>query len=61
VRASLGSDLDTLTERYRSLWLANNRPGGLEDSVRWLGNLRQAYTAGRTDPDWGGIRVPARG
>jgi hypothetical protein len=61
MRASLGSDLDALTERYRSLWLANNRPGGLEDSVRWLGNLREAYATGRTDPDWGGIRVPARG
>jgi len=61
VRASLGSELDTLTERYRSLWLANNRPGGLEDSVRWLDNLRRAYATGQTDPDWGGIRLPARG
>jgi hypothetical protein len=59
VRASLGSDLDALTERYRSLWLANNRAGGLDDSVRWLTNLREAYTTGRPDPDWGGIRVPA--
>jgi hypothetical protein len=61
VRASLGADLDALTERYRSLWLANNRPGGLEDSVRWLANLRQAYATGRPDPDWGGIRLPAGG
>jgi hypothetical protein len=60
VRESLGVDLDALTERYRSLWLANNRPGGLEDSVRWLANLRQAYSTGRTDPDWGGIRVTPR-
>ena len=60
VRESLGADLDALIQRYRSLWLANNRPGGLEDSVRWLANLRQAYATGRTDPDWGGIRVPAR-
>jgi hypothetical protein len=60
VRDSLGADLDALTQRYRALWLANNRPGGLEDSVRWLSNLRQAYTTGRTDPDWGGIRVPAK-
>jgi hypothetical protein len=57
VRASLGADLDALTERYRVLWLANNRPGGLEDSMRWLANLQQAYATGRTDPDWGGIRV----
>ena len=61
VRASLGTDLDALTERYRSLWLANNRPGGLEDSVHWLANLRHAYSTGRPDPKWGGIRVPARG
>ena len=61
VRESLGTDLDALTERYRSLWLANNRPGGLEDSVQWLANLRHAYATGRPDPEWGGIRVPARG
>jgi hypothetical protein len=60
MRASLGADLDALTERYRALWLANNRPGGLKDSVRWLANLRQAYSTGRTDPDWGGIRVQPR-
>jgi hypothetical protein len=60
VRESLGVDLDALTERYRSLWFANNRPGGLEDSVRWLANLRQAYSTGRTDPDWAGIRVTPR-
>ena len=60
VRASLGVELDALIVRYRSLWLANNRPGGLEDSVRWLDNLRQAYATGRTDPNWGGIKVDPR-
>ena len=60
VRKSFGTELDALTERYRSLWIANNRPGGLEDSVRWLANLRRAYATGRPDPNWGGIRVPAR-
>jgi hypothetical protein len=60
VREGLGAELDALIERYRSLWLVNNRPGGLEDSVRWLANLRQAYATGQTDPNWGGIRVPAR-
>jgi len=49
-----------LTSRYRDLWLANNRPGGLDDSVGWLANLRRAYATGRPDPEWGGIRVPAR-
>jgi hypothetical protein len=60
VRDGLGAELDTLTERYRSLWHANNRPGGLEDSVGWLTNLRRAYATGQTDPNWGGIRVQAR-
>ena len=60
VRDDLGVELDTLTERYRSLWIANNRPGGLEDSLRWLSNLRHAYATGQTDPNWGGIRVQAR-
>ena len=60
VRDGLGAELDTLTERYRSLWIANNRPGGLEDSLRWLSNLRHAYATGQTDPNWGGIRVQAR-
>jgi hypothetical protein len=60
VRVSLGADLDALRERYGSLWLANNRPGGLKDSARWLANLQQAYSTGRTDPDWGGIGVQPR-
>jgi hypothetical protein len=58
-RDQLGSDLDALIERYRHLWLANNRPGGLEDSVTWLENLRAAYASGRPDPEWGGIKVPS--
>ena len=58
-RDRLRSELDALVERYRSLWLANNRPGGLEDSVTWLENLREAYASGRPDPEWGGITVPS--
>ncbi len=54
-RAALGTLLDQLTERYRTLWLGRNRPGGLEDSLGWLRNLRAAYRSGRPDPDWGGI------
>lgn len=60
VRGGLGAELDSLTDRYRELWQANNRPGGLDDSVGWLANLRQAYATGRPDPEWGGISVPAR-
>jgi hypothetical protein len=58
-RAELAAELDELTERYRALWLNRNRPGGLQDSVAWLTNLRAAYARGRPDPNWGGIRVPA--
>jgi hexosaminidase len=54
-RAALGTVLDQLAERYRALWLRRNRPGGLEDSLGWLRNLRAAYRSGRPDPDWGGI------
>ncbi|HYL53099.1 MAG TPA: family 20 glycosylhydrolase [Acidimicrobiia bacterium] len=46
--------LAALTDRYRVLWLARNRPGGLGDSLAWLDNLRAAYESGRPDPMWGG-------
>ena len=54
-RTGLGDDLDLLLERYRALWLRRNRPGGLDDSLTWLQNLRSAYASGRPDPRWGGI------
>jgi hypothetical protein len=56
-RDVLGAELDDVTERYRALWLARNRPGGLEDSVAWLSNMGTAYATGRPDPTWGGITV----
>ena len=56
-RARLGQELDALVARYRALWLARNRPGGLEDSVTWLANLGAAYETGRPDPNWGGLSV----
>ncbi len=58
-RAKLGAELDALSERSRALWLARNRPGGLEDSQRWLQNLRDAYASGQADPRWGGLAAPA--
>ncbi len=60
-RDRLAVELESLVERYRRLWLANNRPGGLADSVTWLENLRAAYASGRPDPEWGGIKVPSEG
>jgi hypothetical protein len=57
-RNALGAVLDPLMDRYRSLWLRRNRPGGLEDSLAWLHNVRLAYETGRPVPDWGGITAP---
>jgi hexosaminidase len=56
-REALARDLDQVVDRYRSLWLQRNRPGGLEDSVAWLSNVGAAYASGRPDPNWGGISV----
>jgi hexosaminidase len=58
-RARLGAELDRLVARYRTSWLRRNRPGGLEDSLAWLQNLRSAYATGRPDPHWGGIAASA--
>jgi len=41
VRATLAAELGALLEQHRSLWLARNRPGGLDDSARRLENLLQ--------------------
>jgi hexosaminidase len=53
-RDDFAQRLATLTDQYRALWLARNRPGGLVDSVAWLENLRGAYETGQPDPAWGG-------
>jgi hexosaminidase len=53
-RRAFADRLDDLIERHRGLWLARNRPGGLEDSMSWLENLRAAYLTGEPDPTWGG-------
>lgn len=58
VRTALAHDLTALMARYRDLWLARNRPGGLPDSLAWLENLRSAYETGRPDPTWGGLPPP---
>jgi hypothetical protein len=51
--AELAADLRPLIERHRQLWLARNRPGGLEDSVAWLEHLHHCYESGVTDRSWG--------
>lgn len=57
IRHDLARDLADLIDRYRRLWAIRNRPGGLEDSVAWLDNLRSAYATGRPDPTWAGVRI----
>jgi hypothetical protein len=53
-RQELAADLDPLIETHRRLWLARNRPGGLDDSVAWLEHLRECYRTGTTERAWGG-------
>ena len=53
-RGAFARRLEPLRDRYRALWLARNRPGGLPDSVTWFDNLHDAYETGQPDPSWGG-------
>jgi hypothetical protein len=51
-RARLADELATVIDAHRGLWLARNRPGGLDDSVAWLAHLRDCYQRGAADPEW---------
>jgi len=53
-RGRLADDLDARIADHRRLWLARNRPGGLDDSVAWWTHLRDAYRSGVTDRSWFG-------
>ncbi|MDH7568259.1 MAG: glycoside hydrolase family 20 zincin-like fold domain-containing protein [Armatimonadota bacterium] len=44
-RASLAADLEEILARYRRLWAARNRPGGLTQSAGRLERLLRAYRA----------------
>jgi hypothetical protein len=44
VRGALGQDMQALIADYRQLWLARNRPGGLEDSAGRLERARDDYS-----------------
>jgi hypothetical protein len=35
-RQRLARELDPLIDEHRRLWLARNRPGGLDESASWL-------------------------
>jgi hexosaminidase len=43
-KAAMLADLEEAIAEYRALWLARNRPGGLEDSLKRFEPLRRAYT-----------------
>lgn len=43
VRRSLAARLEPMIDRHRSLWLARNRPGGLDDSCSRLARLLDVY------------------
>ncbi len=43
LREELAADLEAIIEEYRALWLARNRPGGLQDSIARLEALRADY------------------
>ncbi|HWC38679.1 MAG TPA: family 20 glycosylhydrolase, partial [Acidimicrobiales bacterium] len=54
-RAELARELRPLIDHHRELWLARNRPGGLDDSAAWLEHLLHCYQTGVTDKAWGRI------
>jgi hypothetical protein len=45
-RSALACAVDDLTRRHGELWLARNRPGGLEESIGQLSKLSRAYRNG---------------
>jgi hexosaminidase len=45
VVAALDQDMRQIIEEYRQLWLARNRPGGLDDSAARLESARADYTS----------------
>jgi hypothetical protein len=42
-KSELAAELDAIEPEFRALWLARNRPGGLEDSVARLNQARRLY------------------
>ena len=49
VRAELARELSPLLEQQRALWLARNRPGGLDDSARRLEQILASLAGSRID------------
>lgn len=53
-RADLADDMDDHLDAHRSLWLARNRPGGLDESCAWLEHYARCQRAGVADERWAG-------
>ncbi|PKL75120.1 MAG: glycoside hydrolase [Candidatus Melainabacteria bacterium HGW-Melainabacteria-1] len=43
MRQALATELNALLTEYRQVWLARNRPGGLDDSLKVLNELLERY------------------
>ena len=54
-RMAFADELSPMIDHHRRLWLARNRPGGLDDSAAWLENLEGCYRTGQTEKHWGGF------
>ncbi len=52
-RDALAGGLAPVIAEHRRLWLARNRPGGLDDSLAWLEHLLSCYETGETPSNWG--------
>jgi hypothetical protein len=53
-REALSAQCESLVSEHRRLWLARNRPGGLDDSTAWLDHLNACYLSGDPEPGWFG-------
>ncbi len=53
-RTALATQLVSLIEEYRRLWLGRFRAGGLPDSTAWFDHLLDCYRTGRAERSWFG-------
>jgi hexosaminidase len=53
-RKSFRDQLSELEKQYANLWVKRSRPGGLDDSRRWLRHLSKCYETGTVNQDWSG-------
>jgi hypothetical protein len=56
-RFELADSLTGLISAYRDRWLVANRPGGLDESCRWLAHTCDCYRRGEAEADWAGPLV----